>query len=327
MGGKVQEEGGRLPSRRIQLRRARKRPWRLRRRGAGDSNRPPPDDPCPRCGKKGHWARDCKGKKKEESAQQAHVAQEEEREATLMYAVVSAQEEGSDPVPEPPPRSLTAPPSAIASAAELHLVEKKVYAAFDDDQDRDPKRWILDTGASNHMSGSRAAFTDLDTAVTGSVRFGDGSVARIHGSGTVLFHCKNGEHRALANVYYLPRLTANIISVGQLDEGGFEVLVKHGVMQVLDEDQRLLAKILRSPGRLYILDVTIARPVCLAARPDDEAWTWHAHFGHIHFAALRKMGREELVRGLPVVDHVQQVCDACLAGKQKRAPFPQKALW
>jgi len=138
----------------------------------------------------------------------------------------------------------------------------------------------------------------------------------------VLFHCKNGEHRSLANVYFLPRLTANIISVGQLDEGGYQVLVEDGMMRVRDEDRRLLAKIPRSPGRLYTLDINIARPVCLAARTDDDAWRWHARFGHIHFAALRKMGREELVRGLPIIDQVQQVCEACLAGKQKRAPFP-----
>ena len=138
----------------------------------------------------------------------------------------------------------------------------------------------------------------------------------------MLFHCKNGEHRSLANVYFLPHLTANIISVGQLDEGGYQVLVEHGVMRVRDEDRCLLAKIHQSPGRLYNLDVTIARPVCLAAHMDDDAWRWHQCFGHIHFAALRKMGREELVCGLPIIDQVQQVCDACLAGKQRRTPFP-----
>jgi transposase InsO family protein len=105
------------------------------------------------------------------------------------------------------------------------------------------------------------------------------------------------------------------------------VLVEDGVMRVRDEDRRLLAKILRGPGRLYNLDVTIARPVCLAARTNDDAWRWHQRFGHIHFAALRKMGCEELVRGLPIIDQVQQVCDACLAGKQRRTAFPQKVLW
>jgi transposase InsO family protein len=65
--------------------------------------------------------------------------------------------------------------------------------------------------------------------------------------------------------------------------------------------------------------------VCLAARGNDDAWIWHARFGHVNFTALRKMAREELVRGLPLLDQVEQLCDACLAGKQKRSPFPQKA--
>ena len=231
-----------------------------------------------------------------------------------MLAIDVAQEEDVSPPPQPP-HFAESPPSSPAALPELHILEKKVHPELDDAADRDPTRWILDTGASNHMSGSHAAFADLDTGVTGAVRFGDGSVARIEGTGIVLFHCKNGEHRALGNVYFLPRLTANIISVGQLDEGGYQVLVEDGVMRVRDEDRRLLAKIPRSPGWLYNLDVTIARPVCLAARTDDDAWRWHQQFGHIHFAALRKMGSEELVRGLPVIDQVQQVCDAYLIGK------------
>ena len=50
---------------------------RGRGNGGSSSSRPPPDDSCPRCGKKGHWASDCRTKKKEEPAHQAHVTQEE----------------------------------------------------------------------------------------------------------------------------------------------------------------------------------------------------------------------------------------------------------
>src|SRR5664279_4401440 len=32
-----------------------------------------------------------------------------------------------------------------------------------------------------------------------------------------------------------------------------------------------------------------------------------------------------MVSGLPLVEHVKQLCDACLAGKQRRAPFAQQA--
>ncbi|WVZ94477.1 hypothetical protein U9M48_040364 [Paspalum notatum var. saurae] len=96
-------------------------------------------------------------------------------------------------------------------------------------------------------------------------------------------------------------------------------------MRVRDEQWRLLAKIRRDPGRLYALDLTIARPVCLAAHAREDAWRWHARFGYTNFTALRKMGREGLVRGLPVLTQVDQLCEACLAGKQRCAPFPHQA--
>ncbi|EEC81933.1 hypothetical protein OsI_25798 [Oryza sativa Indica Group] len=219
-----------------------------------------------------------------------------------------------------------APPAPRPRLDVVELVEQKVFAALDDATDHDNKRWILDTGASNHMTGSRAAFSDIDTNVTGNVRLGDGSLVRIGGRGTILFACKNGEHRMLHNAYYLPCLAANIISVGQLDETGFKVLVEDGVMRVWDEQHRLLARITRTPGRLFVLDINLARPVYLMARAGEDAWRWHACFGHVNFTALRKMGREALVRGLPVLSQVEQVCEACLAGKQRRAPFPQQAL-
>jgi len=49
--------------------------------------------------------------------------------------------------------------------------------------------WYLDTGASNHMTGCLEKFIELDTKVTGSVKFGDGSIVEICGKGFVLFEC------------------------------------------------------------------------------------------------------------------------------------------
>ena len=63
------------------------------------------------------------------------------------------------------------------------------------------QRWYLDFGASNHMTGSKDSFSELDGDVTGTVKFGDGSRVAIQGRGTIIFRCQNGEHRALTDVY------------------------------------------------------------------------------------------------------------------------------
>ena len=74
--------------------------------------------------------------------------------------------------------------------------------------------WYLDSGASDHMTSSKEAFSELDGNVTSTVKFGDGSRVAIRGNGTIIFRCQNGEHRALTDVYYIPQLRSSINSIG-----------------------------------------------------------------------------------------------------------------
>lgn len=120
---------------------------------------------------------------------------------------------------------------------------------------------------------------------------------------------------------------ANIVSLGQLDEAGSKVEIHGRCLRIYDSEQRLLARVQRSPSRLYYLTIDVVRPVCLAARCNEPAWRWHARYGHLNFQALRQLHRQDMVHGLPPVDQVNQVCDACLMGKQKRAPFPQQSRY
>jgi hypothetical protein len=142
---------------------------------------------------------------------------------------------------------------------------------------------VVDTGATNHMTGACTAFAELDINVLGTVRFGDGLVVRIEGCGTVIFGCKNGEHHVFTGIYYISRLKANIISVGQVDEAGYDVHIGSDAMQIKDVDGRLLAKIPHAANRLYVLHGNIAQPVCLLAWGEQEAWRWHTRLGHLNF--------------------------------------------
>jgi hypothetical protein len=83
---------------------------------------------------------------------------------------------------------------------EVHLTELKLFVQLCFKQDSGCTRWILYSGATNHMAEERVAFSDLDMKIHGTVHFGDGSVTKIEGQGTVLLKCKNGEHKVLARV-------------------------------------------------------------------------------------------------------------------------------
>lgn len=211
-------------------------------------------DKCRNCGKMGHWARGCRHPKRTD---ETHLAQgDEDDEPTLLMARVCT-------VFDSPPTQKDAPPQ---SPMPLRLVEAMVFAQLNKGEACDDGLCYLDTGATNHMTGSRDAFLELDSGVHDTVRFGDGSVVNIEGCGMVLFACKTGEHRTITGIYYIPRLTTNLISIGQLDESGCQVFIDGGVLRIRDQRRRLLAKVKRSANRLYILRMKVARLVYLSAR-------------------------------------------------------------
>lgn len=101
--------------------------------------------------------------------------------------------------------------------------------------------WYLDTGVSSHMTGEKKAFANLDEAVHGTVRFDDGSVVSIHGRGTVAFCYLTDDQHVLSNVYHIPSLCNNIVSLGQLNENGCKIVIEDGMFCILDHACKVLA--------------------------------------------------------------------------------------
>nr|GFC18900.1 zinc finger, CCHC-type [Tanacetum cinerariifolium] len=64
--------------------------------------------------------------------------------------------------------------------------------------------WYLDNGASNHMTGIREHFKELDKKVGGKVRFRDGSYIETKGKGSILIECDDEKQRIISHVYYIP---------------------------------------------------------------------------------------------------------------------------
>jgi hypothetical protein len=106
-----------------------------RGRGCGNGGHgPQKNDECRRHGKLGHWACECKSKPKKEQANAVH-----EEEVLLMVAKVTIRQRSKEDGV-----LAAADAGAAQAAAEIH--EERVY----------------------HMTGSRAAFVDLDMRVQGT---------------------------------------------------------------------------------------------------------------------------------------------------------------
>ena len=249
---------------------------------------------CYNCKKKGHFASVCTEKKAEDELNKTET--ETAEVALYMLEVVFLNEEKVMP-------------------KELEADKKEDGV------------WYLDNGASNHMTGQRSYFSEINENIKGKVKFGDGSYVDIRGKGSIMFEAKTGEQKMLTDIYYIPELRSNILSLGQATEQGCDVRMKDNYLTLRDPEGRLLVKVLRSANRLYKLKLQVGRAVCLHAKIQEEPWRWHARLGHISFKTIRAMATKRMVHGLPEISEERRLCDSCLVGKQSRQPFPKATMF
>jgi hypothetical protein len=183
--------------------------------------------------------------------------------------------------------------------------------------------WYLDNGASNHMTGDRDKFRDIDSTIAGKVTFGDGSTVDIKGKGLVLFEGQSGDQWVLYDVYYIPKLKSNLVSLWQLTEIGHRVVMDDDLIQVAQKNpEKMIMRVQRSVNRLYKIELKTGEPVSLLANVNDMSWLWHGRLGHVNFHSLKMLSEKEMVGRLPLIDHPDQVCQSCLAAKKTRCSFP-----
>ena len=204
---------------------------------------------CFNCNEMGHYSTQCRVKKNEV----AHLTHADNIEPTLLVAI-----------------SEEIPPINVIMLNEMKMTPE-IREAKNDKTSRDT--WFLDNGASNHMTGDKEKFFELDEAVTGKVKFGDGSTVQICGKGSIMFECKNGDQWLLEGVFYIPSLQSNLVSLGQLTETGHRVVMDGEELEVFAKNPScLIMKVRRTHNQLYQICLKLAKTVCLLANLEDLAW-------------------------------------------------------
>lgn len=213
--------------------------------------------------------------------------------------------------------------SASSSVAGAGIALAANDALFDADT------WVLDSGASQHMTPSRDHLLNYKPIEGRSVRFGDGQEAAALGVGDVqLIMDVHGDSVPVMfkDVLHVPGVVTNLVSVRRSVERGASVLFQDGnCIMTLDDMVVAVAKPL---GGLYALSVfpdeqKDPAPTALVAAT---AQLWHARFGHLGYDSMMKLAASDMVTGFDVTaaDIKRQqgvLCEACVMGKHSRDSF------
>ena len=149
-----------------------------------------------------------------------------------------------------------------------------------------------------HMNGDSCMFTSLDEEVDGQERiiFGDNSKGKVKGLSKVAI---SNDH-SISNVLYVTSLSFNLLSVGQLCDLSFQCLFteKEVVVSKKDDDQVIFNGF--RYNNLYLVDFTSEDAnlkACLFTKT-SLGWLWHRRLTHVAMSSLKKLMKNELVRGL-----------------------------
>lgn len=179
----------------------------------------------------------------------------------------------------------------------ISLMASTIELTTDDEQ-----IWIIDSGASWHMTGIRSFF-DLNTIKKHRIKIeiADGSCLMSEEIGKIelILGDSKGTKVVLNNVLYVPGLTANLLSVSSMTSMKASITFTPYKCIIKKEEQQI--EIQSKRDNHYCLKAT--------------AKTWHERLGHVHSSRIKKLN-------LP--HKMDQVCESCATNKQTTQKFKPK---
>ena len=175
--------------------------------------------------------------------------------------------------------------------------------------------WIIDSGASKHVTGLPNNFSSYSPiAPSETIQIADGSSQLIHGIGSV--ECTPSI--SLSSVLHVPSFPVNLLSVSSIIDQ-FKCIVIFDENSCLFQEKgtgRRIGTGVRRNGLWYINQEEMGLAV-VVGDTEKEIILLHCQLGHPSFESLSKLYPDLFTK----VDKSRLVCDACEFGKHTRSTY------
>ena len=157
------------------------------------------------------------------------------------------------------------------------------YLALSSELNSNKNTWIIDSGASRHITGFKDKFENLSECTIEEVTIGDNSTHPIKGIGTCSIQLNSRITLQLENVLYVPRIKRNLVSILGLSDQGYQITFQEDKVLSWPKKGNIkkFVPIGIRDGILYRLFNLQNFYLCHETSKTIEIW--HRRLGHIYF--------------------------------------------
>lgn len=193
----------------------------------------------------------------------------------------------------------------------------------------DTRPFIMDSGASIHISPNASDFLDLSTIEPRSIKGVGGSSINAVGIGKIKLHISGNNVLILDPVLYVPHATVRLVSVKAIAQSQQLTTSFNATgcwITSLSGTTIATGTLAASRLGLFTLNLgsTLTEHAFIATRiPDLE--TWHRRLGHVNTQSIVNMLDKGMVQGMKIdLSSEPPKCQHCILGKQIRSSVPRK---
>ncbi|CAL9244194.1 unnamed protein product, partial [Arabidopsis halleri] len=213
--------------------------------------------------------------------------------------------------------------SKIAAETVLEREENHTFVARQEKQDlNEENSWLIDSGCTNHMTPDEKIFIRINTSVNVPIKVGNGAVLITKGKGDIEVMTMKGK-RVIRDVFLVPKLGKNLLSVPQMISNGYQVTFKENKCIIHDRTRRKIGEV-PMRNKSFHIKWQASEETAMMAKNED-ATIWHKRLGHTGYSNLRIMQSKDMVVGLPKFKVEAEKCESCILSKHSRDPFSKES--